>query len=303
MKNSTSCLLAIIATLLPPLSSALLVPNNKNGVGIKLPEVCFPKVAGIVQGGTVAPCVAIGMIETLCQPNNTESIGIEAHAQCMCNGSYFPDWTGCQNCLLVHGLRSERDNFYWSKVMSVASDALCTGTPTAILQSLFASATTNTDKAPFATSGDTTSWDQYPDNTAISLYYTTTITQGLGDITGTATSATSDINAAATKSAYSAAETESSESLEWATSGINTSSVHEHTDETGIVNSLSTFTHVITDVWVPPTTAIPEATYTSGYATVSTANTTTNERNAAVIPFRGSGFAMVVAGAVLIVAL
>ena len=71
--------------------------------------VCSPKTEA---GGPVPPCVEIAVIESACTPNGNTSLALEAHAQCMCKGSYFSDWIGCQNCLLAHGARSPRDIAY-----------------------------------------------------------------------------------------------------------------------------------------------------------------------------------------------
>lgn len=145
-------------------------------------KVCYPDSTG-----TVAPCQEIYNIEQACQPNGTAPIDYEAHAQCMCKGSYFQDWTGCQKCLMVHGLRSERDNIQYNNVLSAASKALCSGTPTAAFSSYFASAEST---VPVVATGNTASSDQFPGKTEVSLYYTPTVSQGPGAITGSAASAT-----------------------------------------------------------------------------------------------------------------
>ncbi|UNI20586.1 hypothetical protein JDV02_006658 [Purpureocillium takamizusanense] len=154
-------------------------------------KVCYP----VVTSGTIPPCIEIATIESACQPNGTDAADYQAHAQCMCKGSFFADWKGCQNCLRVHGLRSERDNNYWNGVISVASNALCSGTPTAVFSDLFASAGSNTEAAPLATSGDTKSSDQFPGKTEVGLYYTATAPQGPGPITGAAATATEQATA------------------------------------------------------------------------------------------------------------
>ncbi|KAK6841475.1 hypothetical protein PG987_002335 [Apiospora arundinis] len=87
----------------------------------------------------------------------------------MCGGSYFRDYLGCQKCLLLHGARSERDNAYWGSVLAVASNALCTGTPTASFQKIFESAGAS---VVGPTTGGTVSSDAKSGETAVSLYYT-----------------------------------------------------------------------------------------------------------------------------------
>jgi hypothetical protein len=184
MKNSVVLVVAA-AALLPAASARLISRQDESDEAQK---VCYPEFEG---DGTIPPCIQIEAIERACQPNGTDTIDYQAHAQCMCNGSYFSDWLGCQSCLEVHGFRSERDIAYWERVMSAASEGLCTGTPTAAFQSLFASAQTNT-AIPFATTGNTRSSDQFPSETAVSLYFTATGSQGPGRITGTPTAATAD---------------------------------------------------------------------------------------------------------------
>ncbi|XDG04586.1 hypothetical protein ABKA04_004201 [Annulohypoxylon sp. FPYF3050] len=87
-----------------------------------------------------APCIAIQNIETACLPNGTSPLALSAHAQCLCHGSYFAEWLGCRNCLLVHGALSPRNYTYFSSVLSLASQDLCTGTPTAEFATLFTQA-------------------------------------------------------------------------------------------------------------------------------------------------------------------
>jgi hypothetical protein len=106
----------------------------------------------------------------------------------MCNGSYFPEWRGCRQCLYVHGGLSERNLTFWDDVIASASGRLCgTVTPTADFQALFTSAQA---AATVPTAGGTALSDQSSGNAAIGLYYTATVTQGPGAITGSATAAT-----------------------------------------------------------------------------------------------------------------
>lgn len=183
MKYTLSVLVGTVA-----LAAARNFPRASSAVATgeaKEQQVCQP--TGTSSSGVTPPCQEIANIESACQPNGTEPIDYEAHAQCMCNGSYFNDWVGCQKCLEVHGLRSERDTYHYVSVLSQASKGLCTGTPTAAFSDYFASAGS---VVPPATSGNTVSSDEYPGKTDVSLYYTPSGTQGPGAITGSAASAT-----------------------------------------------------------------------------------------------------------------
>ncbi|KAK8088111.1 collagen-like protein mcl1 protein [Apiospora hydei] len=151
---------------------------------------------GRVRLGPGAPCISIDSIAKACQPSGTSPLALEAHAQCMCGGSYFSDYLGCQRCLVLHGARSERDDAYWASVLAVASSALCTGTPTASFPKIFESAGAS---VVGPTTGGTASSDAKSGETAVSLYYTAKGSQGPGSITGSATGATAKATSAPTE--------------------------------------------------------------------------------------------------------
>jgi hypothetical protein len=145
-----------------------------------LNSVCSPN-------GTdpIAPCVQIVNIEAECEPNGTSTLDYVAHQQCMCNGGFFDQWTGCLDCDYVHGGRSPAQVSAFQTILSSASSSLCTGTPTASFAAIF-SAIEESNVIPDA-SGSTS--DQYPSQTAVSLYFTATGPTGPGQITGSATAA------------------------------------------------------------------------------------------------------------------
>ena len=188
-------------------------------------EVCHPAVRSPTE--VVPPCTHIETIETICTPNGTEPIHLAAHAQCMCQGSFFPEWDACLACLFVHGLRSERDVAFYKSVLGVASSSLCaplaatgpaapaptptstetltatTGgaggasTPIPAPPASFAAIFTSVLNAsppvvPVPTTGATVSSDLFPSRTEVSLYFTPAPGQPLGPgrITGDAVRAT-----------------------------------------------------------------------------------------------------------------
>ncbi|KAI1395159.1 hypothetical protein F4819DRAFT_501231 [Hypoxylon fuscum] len=148
-------------------------------------SVCLPATAP--DQSAPAPCVAVVGIETACLPNGTSPLALEAHAQCLCGGSYFAEWLGCRRCLEVHGALSPRNYTYFSQVLSSASQMLCTGTPTAALAALWTQAQA---AIPEPTTGDAATTDVKSGDAAVSLYYTASGPQGPGVITGSATAAT-----------------------------------------------------------------------------------------------------------------
>lgn len=106
----------------------------------------------------------------------------------MCGGSFFDEWPFCLQCLFFHGFRSERDVSFYRAVIATASSALCeVPTPTAEFKIIFQSAQ---GMVPVPTTGETISSDQAVGQTAVSLYYTASVSQGPGRITGEATAAT-----------------------------------------------------------------------------------------------------------------
>ncbi|KAM0281469.1 hypothetical protein ACHAQH_003499 [Verticillium albo-atrum] len=176
--------------------------------------VCKPETSS---GDDLPPCVSIEIIETACLSNGTDSVHYEAHAQCMCNGSFFPEKLACERCHFVHGLRSERDLNHYEGILAAASDALCGGSPSAPFASLFTSAEAAATVAPTGATGTS---DQFESETDVSHYYTATGDQGAGSITGDAASAT-----ATTTSSPVASET------------ITTTATSDSEEETGTTTS------------------------------------------------------------------
>ena len=88
--------------------------------------------------------------------------------------------------LTVHGARSQQEVNAFNLIITSASNLLCTGTPTAGFAEIFSSLSEGTSSV----SGATVMSDMYPSQTAISLYFTPTGSQGPGSITGSATAAT-----------------------------------------------------------------------------------------------------------------
>ncbi|KAI8303945.1 hypothetical protein K4K61_006560 [Colletotrichum sp. SAR11_59] len=183
MRQTT--ILSGLTAFLPSAAMAFYTPSFLGARQDKAPYqdvVCKPETTG-----QLPPCVQIENIEVACKPNGTDAVNYEAHAQCMCGGSFFAEKLACERCLYVHGLRSERDLAYYSGILSSASNALCTSTPTAVFASVYSSIQ---EAATPVTTGGTATSDRAVSNTAISLYYTASGPQGPGSITGAAASAT-----------------------------------------------------------------------------------------------------------------
>ncbi|KAL2202750.1 hypothetical protein CC79DRAFT_1325575 [Sarocladium strictum] len=144
--------------------------SSNNGDGDERIDECFPD-------DPTAPCVAIANIESICMQRG---ISTEDHQRCMCDGSYFQDWAGCQQCLRVNGALGEVEVDYWSGVMSDASTALCDSDsePTTWLRDYFSEAAAT--GAPLTVDGSAISKATLVSETDVSLYFTATESQGPG---------------------------------------------------------------------------------------------------------------------------
>lgn len=76
---------------------------------------------------------------------------------------------------------TQRDHDTYANILTAASSSLCTGTPTAKFEDVFA--TLESKATPVAT-GSTVFSDRFTSSTAVSLYYTASGVQGPGAITG-----------------------------------------------------------------------------------------------------------------------
>lgn len=178
-----------------------LSPRQNDAEVSYIDSVCLPNITS-----PLPPCQEIINIESACEPSGTTALDYLAHQECMCGGSFFSDWNGCLNCQYVHGSRSEAEAEAFSSILSTVSMELCTGTPTASFAALFASVT---NTAPQQASGAATVLsDQYPSQSAVSLYYTASASQGPGAITGSAAQATA--TAITSRTSTSGSETSSS---------------------------------------------------------------------------------------------
>lgn len=180
--------LCALTVFLSAVNSKLLAPRQAPTVNQEyINSVCSPNIT--TPGSTIPPCISITTIQSECTTNGTTPLDYLASAECMCNppSTFFADWQGCQQCLFVHGARSQEDLDKYSSIISSASIILCTDTPTAGFAAIFSSVAATA--APTAT-GATVLSDQFPSQSAVSLYYTAVGSQGPGAISGSAMTAT-----------------------------------------------------------------------------------------------------------------
>jgi hypothetical protein len=130
------------------------------------------------------PCKVSAAILAICLANGTSEIDYLAEQECLCDGAFWDVWKGCEDCYFVHGVAaddpSDRDQF-----RSSVSVAECS--PTAPSQAFFmyVSGLAQPTNGPSASLPPN---DLFPNNTAVSNYWTATeATLTLGSITGSAT--------------------------------------------------------------------------------------------------------------------
>ncbi|KAL6906971.1 hypothetical protein GGI43DRAFT_431207 [Trichoderma evansii] len=130
--HAATLLAAAAAALMTTVSASSTVVCNESKLGNSgQSDVCRPKNLAPEPGREYSlPCVEIIFRDNTCHFEASEPNYSKAHDECHCNGTTFSAWVECQKCLLDHGFHSE-DNVYWSKILKAASEALCTGTPTA----------------------------------------------------------------------------------------------------------------------------------------------------------------------------
>ncbi|KAL8418056.1 hypothetical protein RB594_001604 [Gaeumannomyces avenae] len=203
----TRLLLALLLQHLPPLSTPHAAAHPQAPAARPRPYldvVCKPPT--LRAGEVVPPCISADVTEALCFPNGTTPLHVEAHAQCMCRGSYFAERAACRACLALHGLLPEPDAFLDAAVDAAASSALCgflavtdplpvtspPPPPSVPFRALSGSAEVTLAPsgrpAGVATAGRDGPGpdDKAPSRTEVSLYYTPSGPQGPGPITGSA---------------------------------------------------------------------------------------------------------------------
>jgi hypothetical protein len=232
--------LAALATAAAASESPLLARQTDNTEQY-LQEVCSPNTTS-----PVPPCQAIINIESACQPNGTSPLAYSAHQQCMCNGGFFSNWRGCLNCAYVHGTRSEAVAEAFSAILSSASSQFCsTATLTAVFASYFSALSDSSPQT--ATRAATSVSDQYPSQSAVSLYYTATGNQGPGAITGSAAQATAVVSSSgkasssgslAASAATSSSAKQSSSSAKSTQTGSSSAASSSSAAQTGAANAV-----------------------------------------------------------------
>jgi hypothetical protein len=164
-------------------------------------DICQPNFSNYVKNGSSGfsaselssvllnspfPCEREQYITLACYANGTTETDFVAEQQCLCKGAFFEVMAGCSQCYLAHGFqppgRTAQDFIADIESLSIAECA-----PTPAFQPY-----TNLVPEPNVTSIElapslSLGTDRFPNNTEVSNYYTPTVTNLLGEITGSAT--------------------------------------------------------------------------------------------------------------------
>ncbi|CAI7619272.1 unnamed protein product [Penicillium pancosmium] len=189
------------STLLYALSAAAILITRKldDPVSQYLSRMCLPLWSnatrsmelGISVGDQVAslsespfPCERAMYIAAACTANGTSEIDFLAEQECLCHGSYWEAEAGCNSCHFVHGNTYSSPSKAASYLTSLSMAECTPSPPTQAFSNLTPPVNlTALTEAPPMTLGH----DQFPNNTAVSNYFTPTGEMTLGQITGTAT--------------------------------------------------------------------------------------------------------------------
>lgn len=188
-------------------STASLIPRAiADPVAIYLDKMCYPvhfNFSGVLELGITInhqpsslydspfPCERALYILDLCTANGTAEVDFLAEQQCLCGSSYWELSEGCSACYNAHGYTPVPPAVASSSLSSL-STAECSQTPPYQPYSNlvtpvgfdFESYASSLWERPFLTLNGT---DKFPNDTAVSNYFTPTGSVSVGSITGSAT--------------------------------------------------------------------------------------------------------------------
>ncbi|EPE25221.1 hypothetical protein GLAREA_11802 [Glarea lozoyensis ATCC 20868] len=130
------------------------------------------------------PCERTLYLQWACIANGTETIDFLAEQQCFCGGGFFSASEGCDACYRAHGLVMSTSPEEEASYLSSLSTAECTPNPPT---QGFTNLVATVDFSLIRTRSTTLSDDKFPNQTAVSNYFTTTKALTPGEVTGSAT--------------------------------------------------------------------------------------------------------------------
>ena len=130
------------------------------------------------------PCEQEIYLEAVCLANGTTEDDFLAEQECLCNGGFFEAIAGCDACLDAHGSQEFSPQLQSSALASLSAAECEPSPPFQPYSNLVPRVNiTSLSESPPMTLGD----DRFPNNTAVSNYWTPTKSVTAGEITGSAT--------------------------------------------------------------------------------------------------------------------
>ena len=130
-------------------------------------SMCLPSEIPALPLESPFPCEVYTFLDTMCSANaSTKPNDLLYEQECICNGVYFDVLRGCNNCLFVHGVAEDDPSDSASMISSLSAAECNAGPPTTPFSNLWPD--TRTVRPPAITSVK----DQFPNNTAVSNYWT-----------------------------------------------------------------------------------------------------------------------------------
>ncbi|PQE18942.1 collagen Mcl1 protein [Rutstroemia sp. NJR-2017a BVV2] len=169
-----------------------------------LSEMCYPLLTNITRTielnitvdeqipslvNSPFPCEQANYILQVCSANGTTPIDFLAEQECLCPSSYWVAVKGCVDCFLVHGYLNETQEEDYARISSLSSaECLATSPPIQPYSNLLYTTAINVSTVLTAPD-DAIGTDRFPNQTAVSNYFTSTGTNmwTVGTITGSAT--------------------------------------------------------------------------------------------------------------------
>ncbi|KFY21607.1 hypothetical protein V493_07265 [Pseudogymnoascus sp. VKM F-4281 (FW-2241)] len=180
-------LITLAIALLAPLALAQTSPEDQKTLRYII-DMCVPSFWGTpdvfaAMANSPFPCEQEMHLSRVCFSNGTTEVDFLAEQQCLCGGNFFEAVRGCHECYFAHGVVSKdlpRDAVLSS--LASASSAECLATPiTMPYTNLYPVAATT--GLPLAMLNN----DRFPNDTAVSNYWTGAATPIAGVISGSAT--------------------------------------------------------------------------------------------------------------------
>lgn len=155
-----------------------LYSNNSRTLTLGLtPDTLIPSLVN-----SPFPCEQLLYLSNACLSNGTTAIDFLAEQQCLCGGSWFDAAIGCELCQIAHGVQGATHAEVSASVSSLSRAECATSPPRGPFTNLVPPLNHTTLQADV-----TLGPDQYPDQTAVSNYFTATASMTPGAITGEAT--------------------------------------------------------------------------------------------------------------------